>query len=167
VINKRLIVELRRRTLAEYSVFMTICGIGAFICAMMLAAALDRYFAGAALFSVAACFWLTLMAYLWLHFFHAARRAQLAPSSTRLFHTIQYVALAFAAIPLVLSHGSGWAILLFSAISLGVEAALSAFFICYVFLAATLCQRVPRSAFIGLAFAVVGYYFSYRHILTQ
>lgn len=166
MMNKRLIVELRQRTLAEYSVLMTLCGFSVAVGAMFLATGLDRHLTGAALFSAAACFWLSIMAYLWLHFFHAARRFHLTPSSTRLFHTIQYVALTFAAVPMVLFRGSSSSVFLFSAVSLGVEAALGAFFMCYVFLAGTLCQHVPRSAFLGLGFSLIGFYSAYQKIIS-
>lgn len=165
--NTLLIADLRKRTLAEYSVFMTICGVGAFVGAMMIAGLLDHLLPGYALFAIAAFFWLVVMTYLWLHFYVATRRTQLAPSSIHLFHTIQYVALTFAAIPILFWRSSGWTAFLFSAISLGVEVALTAFFICHIFLAITLCRSAPRQVFLGLLSSSVGFYFAYRHVFAQ
>jgi hypothetical protein len=167
LLNARLIEDLRKRTLAEYSVAMTIYGVGAFIAAMLVAAFLEHWLSGYALFAVAALFWLLAIAYLWCHFRWASRGAQLAPSSTWLFHKIQFVAFGLALLPMLYWRGSGVAALLFSTISLGVEAALTAFFVCHIFLATTLRQRTPRAAFLGILFSSVGFYFSYRQVLTE
>jgi|GEM_PF-4039369 len=145
---------------------MTICGVGASLIAMItVALASDSARIPTRFqFPTIIALWLTLMVYLWLHFRAAARRAELAPSSTQLFHTIQYVALGFAALPFLLSHTVGFTV--FIVISFGVELALGAFFLCYILLAATLCRRVPASSVVGFAAALVGIYFSYQHVLT-
>jgi hypothetical protein len=164
--NRRLIIELQRRSLAEYAVFMTTFGVGAFLIAVVVVAlGSDSLRIPAHLqFSTLIVLWLALVFYLWLHFRAAASRAKLTPTSTRLFHTIQYVALGFAALPLILSRAVGFTV--FIVISFGVEVALGSFFFCYILLAATLCRRVPSSSVMGFAAALVGIYFSYRHVLT-
>jgi hypothetical protein len=164
--NRRLIIQLQRRSLADYAVFMTICGVGAFLIAMIVIALASDSLRIPARFQFATilALWLILMFYLWLHFRAAARRAQLAPSSTALFHTIQYVAVGFAALSFLFSRALGW--LIFIVISFGVEVALGAFFLCYIFLALTLCGHVPSSSIVGLAAALIGVYFSYQHVLT-
>jgi len=167
LLNARLIEDLRKRTLAEYSVAMTIYGVGAFIGAMLLAAFLNQWLSGYALFAVVAFFWLLAMAYLWCHFRVASGGSPLSPSSTWLFHKIQFVAIGLAVLPMIYWRGSGVAAMVFAAISLGVEAALTAFFICHLLLAATLRQRIPRAVFIGILFSATGYYFAYRQILTE
>ena len=145
---------------------MTICAVGAFIGAMLAGIGLEVFLSGYALFTGIAVLWLVAMGYLWFHFYLAARENQLAPSSTGLFHKIQFVAFAFAAIPFFVWRTSNLPRLFFSTISFGVEGALTAFFVCHIFLSATLCKRVPRSAFVGLVIAGVGLYFSYQQILT-
>lgn len=164
--NRRLIIELQRRSLAEYAVFMTFFGVGAFLIAMVVVAlGGDPLRIPARLhFSTIIFLWLALVSYLWLHFRAAARRANLSPSSTRLFHTIQWVALGFAALPLILSRTVGFTV--FIVISFGVEVALGSFFFCYIVLAATLCRRVPIASIMGFAAALFGIYCSYRHVLT-
>ena len=166
LLNRQLIVQLQGRSLAEYAVFMTICGVGA---ALLAAAVVTLANTGlrmserlelAALVSV----WLAGMFYLWLHFRIAARLAQLTPSSTALFHTIQYVAVGMAGCSFFLSQRLGWTI--FIVIVFGVEVALGAFFLCYIFLAATLCRRMPLGSVFGFAGALAGIYYSYQHVLT-
>ena len=135
---------------------------------MLVAAFLEAkpFLTGYTLFAAGAVLWLLAMGYLWIHFHLAARDNQLAPSSTGLFHKIQFVAFAFAAIPLFIWRTSHMPRLLFSILSFGVEAALTAFFVCHLFLAATLCKQVPVSALVGFLMAGAGLYFSYLHILT-
>ena len=165
LLSQKLIADLRKRTLAEYSVLMTLYAVGAMIGSMLIALVLETLLAGYALFAAVAILWLFAMGYLWLHFYFAVRDTQLDSSATGLFHKIQCVAFAFAAIPLFVWRTSNIARLLFSTISFGVEAALTAFFVCHIFLAATLCQRFPRMALIGLVLSSTGLYFSYQHLI--
>ena len=144
---------------------MTIYGIGAFIGAMLLVAPLRGLFGGYTLFAVASGFWLLVMSWLWIHFYRAARQATLAPSNTRLFHAIQFVALALAAIPFLFGHGPRVGTILFTAITGVAAVSLTVFFVCHIFLAITLRQHLPRVAFAGLLFSAIGLYFSWGHLL--
>jgi hypothetical protein len=163
--DKRLIIYLQERSLAEYAVLMTICAIGALLVGGSIAGmvAVESSISTRGQLSIIWTVWLLLMAFLWLHFRAAARRAHLAPSSTRLFHVFQGVALAIGLVLILVAGRAGW--FFFVTVSFGVEVAVGLFFLCYIFLAATLCRRFPVSAVAGLAGALVGIAIAYQDVL--
>jgi len=164
-VNKRLIIQLQKRPLSDYAVFMTVAAIGAALAAsIVVACASDSLVQSARLqLGLAMGVWFALMTYLWMHFRLAVRRGGVEPASTGLFHHIQ----AAAALPplalMLISKSFGWA--LFVVISFGMELAVCLFFVCYLFLSVTLCRRWPGVASIGLAISVLAARFSYEHML--
>jgi hypothetical protein len=155
-LDQKLVKDLVGRSLAEWAVFMTICGIGAFIISMLFAAVVRDVtgLSGIGLFSVSAMVWSGLMAWLWYHFYQAARSHPLTNTSTGVFYLVQAAAYVPCVAVLLKNQIAGQMMLV--VIMTGMEIAVCLFYGSYFFLARSLARPVPISAWIGFAVAVTG-----------